>query len=334
MSGIRVTIRRLMLVVLLAALSLAGYRALPSLSAILQDDPYHASKTVTASWQAGPEPSVTADLFEGRIQVLPSPDGTVKAEVTSHAATKLSQADADRALETIELVMDHRGDSVRIVMRGASGTGICKDSELVLHVPPGVRLDLRTGCGEIYVGRDYPGGVAVHRPVAAFSIRARNDSVYRLAYAQGNITVETVAPPRPGGGTLPTRLQLDAPGHIEVIADSAVVEARAWHGTPPRGREPANYELEDEGVITFEGSLAGGEHTLRAAHRITMKLSAPTALRVDAEAIGGKITGDLLPGAIEQRDGRSKWGSSVGAETHGHLLLRTDDGSIILDRKP
>jgi hypothetical protein len=334
MLRIRVTTRRLMLAVLLAALSLAAYRALASLAAILRDDPYHANKTVSASWQAGPEPSVTVDLFEGRIQVLPSPDGTVKAEVTSHAATKLSQADADQALDAIELVMDHRGDSVRIVMRGASGAGICKDSELVLHVPSGVRLDLRTGLGEIYVGRDYANGVAIHRPVAASSIRARNDSVYKSAYAQGNIDVTTVAPPCPGGGTLPTRLQLDAPGHIDVIADMAVVEARAWHGTLPIGQGSADHELEDEGVITFEGSLAGGEHTMRAAHRITMRLSAPTVLRVDAEAIGGRITGDLLPGAIEQRDGRSKWSSSVGAETHGHLLLRTDDGSMILDRKP
>jgi hypothetical protein len=323
-----------MLAVLIVALSLAAYRALLFLSEILRDDPYHAFKTASASWQAGPEPSVTADLFEGSIQVLPSTDGTVKAKVTFQAVTKLSQADADQALGTIDLMMDHRGDSVRIVMRGASGAGIMKEADLVLHVPPGVRLDLRTGRGEIYVGRDYAGGVAIHRPVAASSIRARNDSVYRLGYAQGSIFVETVAPPCPGGGTLPTRLQLDAPGHIEVIADAAVVEARAWHGKPPDSWGPGVYEGEDEGVITFEGSLAGGEHTLRAAHRITMRLAAATALEVDAEATGGKMKGDLLPGAMEQRDGRSKWSSSVGAETHGHLLLRTDDGSIILDRKP
>jgi hypothetical protein len=324
-----------MLAVLIAALGLAGYRALLFLSEIVRDDPYHATKAVSASWQAGPEPSVTADLFEGGIQVLPSPDGTVKAEVTSVTVTKLSQADADQALGTIELTMDHRGDSVRIVTRGASGAGIRKDAHLVLHVPPGARLDLRTGRGEIHVGRDFAGGVAVHRPVAASSIRARNDSAYRLGYAQGNIVVEAVAPPCPeGGAMIPTRLQLDAPGHIEIIADSAVVEARAWHGKPPDSWGPGAYETEDEGAITFEGSLAGGEHTLRAAHRITMRLTAPTALRVDAEAIGGKITGDLLPGAIEQRDGRSKWRSPVGTDAHSRLLLRTDDGSMILDRKP
>src|SRR5438270_8427447 len=155
MSRIRVSIRRLMLVVLLAAISLVGYRALPSLSEILRDDPYHSSKTVSASWHAGPGPSVTADVFVGRIQVLPSPDCTVKAKVTFHAVTKLSPAYADRALDSIELVMDHQGDSVRIVTRGALELGIMKDSMLVLHVPSGVRLDLRTGCGEIYVGQDY-----------------------------------------------------------------------------------------------------------------------------------------------------------------------------------
>jgi hypothetical protein len=335
MSRIRVTTRRLMLAVLIAALALAAYRALMALSELFHDDPYHAIKTMSASWHAGPEPSVTADLFEGGIQVFPSADGTVKAEVTFVAVTKNSQADADGALETIDLMMDHRGDSVRIVARGASGAGIRKDANLVLYVPPGVRLDLRTGRGEIRVGRDYKGNAPIHRPVAAHSIRARNDSAYRLGYAQGSITVETLAPSLPAGAApIPCRLQLDAPGHIEVIADSAVVEARAWHGKPPDSWGPGVYETEDEGAITFEGSLAGGEHTLRAAHRITMRLSAPTALRVDAEAIGGKITGDLLPEAIEQRDGRSKWISPVGTDAHSHLLLRTDDGSMVLDRKP
>jgi hypothetical protein len=334
LSPLRFTVRRLMIAVLAVALGLFAYRVLPSISDILRDDPYPAFSTTTQSWDAGRTPSVTADVFEGWIQVLPSPDGKVTAKVTAVAVTKLSQSDADRALGTIKLTMDQRGDSVRIVARGASEDRIRKDTFLELHVPQGVHLDLRTGRGEIRVGRDYLGNVPLHRPIAASSVRARNDSKYRLGYAEGSIMIETSAIPRAGGGSpIPTRLQLDAPGQIEILADFAVVEARAWHGRPPDGWTEADYKTQDEGSITFEGSLAEGAHSLRAAHRITMRLSAPTALRVTGEAVGGSITGDLLTKQVEQREGRSQWIGSVGSEPRGELRLRTDDGPITLDRK-
>ena len=61
-----------------------------------------------------------------------------------------------------------------------------------------------------------------------------------------------------------------------------------------------------------------------------MKLSAETALRVSAEALGGTITGDLLTGPIERREGRSRWNGSVGSKPRGDLRLRTDDGPMTM----
>ena len=108
--------------------------------------------------------------------------------------------------------------------KGASEPGIKKAVDLTLHVPGGVDLDLQTGRGCIYVGRRYLDGVPVHVPIIARSIRARNDSDCRLAHAQGNIVVESLAPRRSGFGASRTRTPTGRPGEIEIIADLAVVE--------------------------------------------------------------------------------------------------------------
>jgi hypothetical protein len=179
------------------------------------------------------------------------------------------------------------------------------------------------------------GNVPVYRPVAASSVRARNDSKYRLGYAEGNIVIETVAPPSAKDGlVIPTRLQLDAAGQIEILARDAIVEARAWHGLAPKGWTSADYEDGFEGSIKFEGTLAQGAHSLRAAHRLEMKFSPDTSLQVDAEAKGGAITGDLLSKPIEPLGGRASWHGATGSGQGGTIRLRTDEGPISLIKIP
>jgi hypothetical protein len=325
-----------MVAVAVSACLMGIYRVLPSFRDFVDfftDDPFHAIRMVKKSWNAGPSPSITVDLFEGSIQVVPSKDGLITAEVTTSAVTKQTQSVADRAIDTIDLSFNHMGDSLRIKAGGASEPGIKKTADLKLYVPSGVDLDLRTGRGCIYVGRDYIKGVPVHVPIVARSIRARNDSDYMLGYAQGNIVVESLAPSPSGASPIPTRLQLDAPGQIEIIADLAVVDASARHGIPPSQWSPGAYEDEVEGSITFEGILATGAHSLRAAHRITMKLPESSSLLIDAEAVDGKIAGNLLPGTIEPSGGKAIWKGSVGIEPRANLRVRTDDGPVELNTK-
>jgi hypothetical protein len=155
---------------------------------------------------AGPSPSITVDLFEGSIQVVPSYDGLITAEVTTSVVTKQTQSAADHALATIDLGFNQAGDSLRITARGASEPGIRKSADLTLFVPGEVDLDLRTGRGCIFVGRNYSNRSPVHVPIVARSIRARNDSDYRSAFAQGNIVVETLAPRSSGEPPHPIRL--------------------------------------------------------------------------------------------------------------------------------
>jgi hypothetical protein len=331
----RLTLRHSMAFVALVALMLCAYRALPSLLEILDDGPFNAIGRVKKSWDLGPSPSVTVDVFEGTIQVNPSPDHLVSAEITAVAQCKYSQSDSDVALGTIDLELNVRGDSIRISVKASSGAGFRKEADVDLYVPQGVHLDVRTGRGEIRVGRGYSGNGPVHQPIAASSVRARNDSRYRLGYAEGNIIIETIAPPAVGGAFAnPTRLQLDAAGQVEILARSAIVEARAWHGLAPKGWTAVDYENEFEGRITFEGSLAKGDSLFRAAHAIAMKLSGDTALEVDAEAVNGAITGDLLPRPLEPLKDRTRWKGVIGSDRSVSLHLRTDDGPIRLNNLP
>jgi hypothetical protein len=76
---VRFTLRRMMLTVAIVALGLAS---LPLLVDLLSDDgPFHAISRVTKSWNCEPRPPVTVDVFEGSIEVLPSTDGQVSAEI-------------------------------------------------------------------------------------------------------------------------------------------------------------------------------------------------------------------------------------------------------------
>jgi hypothetical protein len=337
---LRFTVRRMLAAVAISAMLLFIYRSCPSLDQIFNDGPFNAIATIKKDWDLGPSPTVMVDVFEGTIQVYPSDDGKVHAEVATVGQTKVDQATSEVALKEIDLSLDQRGDSLRIVARGASGYSwgnwIRKEAHLDLHVPPNVRLDLRTGRGEIRVGRDYVKNVLIHRPISAVSVRARNDSKYRLGYAEGNIIVETTAPPgESGAAPIPTRLQLDAVGQIEIRSVDAIVEARAWHGEVPKNWNSADYEQyeKEEGSIRFEGRLASGIHSFRAAHRIEMILSPEAAFRVDAEATGDAILGDLLPKPVEPREGRALWKETIGPEPRGLLRLRTDQGAITLKQQ-
>jgi hypothetical protein len=332
----------MMAVVAVAAVLLFLHQCVSALLSDLDDvfnEPFGAIRKETKSWDLGPSPSITVDVFEGSILVVPSPDGKVNAEITSGVLAEDSRSAAHEALQTIDVQIDQRGDTLRISARGASGphpgsSWVRKDVRVDLYVPPGVRLDLRTGRGDIQVGRSFDGSNPIHRPIATASIRARNDSLYRGGYAEGNIIIETTPLPSSPDESPTTKLQLDATGQIEILAQNAVVEARAWHGTLPKGWTQASYEDGFEGSILFEGTLAEGPHSIRAAHRIEMKLPAETAYQIEAEAIGGAIQGDLLPKPVEARDGRATWKGSIGFKPCVNLRLRADEGPITLRTRP
>ena len=153
---VRFTIRRMMIAVAVMALGLSAF---PILFDLFSDDgPYHALSRGVRSWDCGPASSVTVDVFEGSISVSPSTDGRVTAEITRVSVTGRSQWAADRALGTIDVTTSQRANSIEIVAKGASVPGfgwrgyITNTVHVDLHVPDGVRLELRVGEGQIDAG--------------------------------------------------------------------------------------------------------------------------------------------------------------------------------------
>lgn len=102
---------------------------------------------------------------------------------------------------------------------------------------------------------------------------------------------------------------------------------------PPKEWSPGVYEDEIEGSITFEGSLAGGDHSLRLAHRIKMKFP-DSPLRIDAQAVEGNLSGRFLPKTVEPSAGKASWNGSVGVDPKAFLRVRLEDGPIDLSNKP
>src|SRR5689334_12210592 len=70
LSRVRFTIRRMIVAVAVMALGLFAY---PFLDELFSDDgPFNATRQGAKSWGCGPASSVTVDIFEGSIRVLPS----------------------------------------------------------------------------------------------------------------------------------------------------------------------------------------------------------------------------------------------------------------------
>ena len=288
---------------------------------------------IERSWSVGPSPTVMVDVFDGTIIIVPGLENKVAVHIDSGVNTKFSRAAAEDAVKAIIFGFHQWKDSIRISARGISKPGIHNMIYVRISVPTGVSLDIRTGRGNIYIGQDYQKGTLIRSPVSASSIRARNDSDFMLANAQGSIVVESSAPRQSKvDSPLPTLLMLDAPGRIEIIAENAIVQAHAWHGTPPYQWGNGVYEAEDESIISFEGSLSEGVHFMRASHKISVKIpnSASLDISIDAEAIAGGIMGSLLPEEVLPMEGVARWRGSYGSSKNCHLKLRTDDGLINL----
>lgn len=332
--------RRLPALLVIATLTVCGWQALVATMDHLHlyeiEEPHGAQRITIRSWNLGPTPTVVVDCFEGDIEVIPGDDALVTAKVTSTAQAETVRSAASQGLASIQVSFAQQGDVLRVIARGASEPSVRKDVHVELSVPARIRLDLRTGRGGIYVGQvgwDRQGKNPLARPITAYSIRARNDSKCRLGPAEGNIFIAAAAPHGADDSIAATRLQLDACGRIDVVAEQAIVEAHAWHGSPAP-ELVSTYEDGREGSISFDGTFARGTHTLRAAHGLELKMPATAAVEVDAEATRGSITGNIVPDPVHPLGEKARWSGTQGLAPTANLRLRTDRGSIQLNKNP
>jgi hypothetical protein len=327
----RMTLRGSLLIVASSALILAASRAALFVRQCLSQRPYVAHHVVSNEWSLNGGGLVSVELFHGTIEVFPAQSNTVAAQLDAVATSKRSQGKADAALGALSVKMNCVGESITIVSRsGRNVVGAGAHTDLRLWVPAGISLRLRTGRGDIRIGRGYSGSTSIHCPVAASSIEAWNESPRRLGYAEGNITVETVAPPSLSA----TKLRLEAVGRIEIRADSALVSVSTYRAKVPGDRPPrpqASDERDPEcGTIHFFGSLSAGESRFEAAQAIQVHLSPGASFTADAESTNGQITSEYASRAPVRKGERTTWRELVGADPKSAVFLRSTIGPIVI----
>jgi hypothetical protein len=334
---VRFTVRRMMIVVSLAALALVACRFLSEVWAAIDDTRYMSFREFEKSWDVGPSPKVVVDIFTGRINVVQASDDKVTAKVSLHALRKMSQDAADRACASIRLAMSCEEGTVRITALVPPEFSVfVTGADVLLYVPRGVRLDLYTRHGDIKVGQAVVGASLVRSPPAVRSIKARADFNARDWTYQGDIFVETSRMAVEEPTSPETDLQLDGVRQVEIHAEDATVQARARGGTfvveYETTAEKMYAEHKVEGSITFEGSLFERPHSFWAADRVKVCVPAEATFGLDAEASKGSVTSAFpvnVGGIIE----RSKIRGIIGATSRTSVRARVDAGSIEIEAK-
>lgn len=315
------TLRRLMVMVALAAVLIwLPKGALRFLQALLDDTYYAARESLTQTWDAGPAPKIDVDLYGGYIYVVQSTDGRVSAVITTSASFKNSQAGADAAVNGVVLTTDHQGDTIRIRATDPQKSPAFLKTDVSLRIPPGASLDLVTAEGYINIGQRLPGPGGVHlvsSPVALKSVKARD-----LGNTFTGMEAEILSDP----SSPATVLDLESRrGSIRIKGDNLLVKARA-----------------DAGGIEYAGRLAPGSHSFetgpfqihadsgwRLEKGIRLVLPADLSFGVHAASARNAIQSRFplspdapeLPGVLA---------GTVGADPRIKLDLKSDYGPIYI----
>ncbi len=243
-----------------------------------------ASDTVSRSVTVPATSTVDVRTFNGDIDVVPGPDGTVSAQVKrtgegpseSAALADAQKIDVTLTLQgsTAILTATYTPSPDRITgSRGAAAT---------VTVPAGSSLKLATSNGEIAV-RGVSGGVTattsngrvtVEDAAAAVSIDATN----------GEVAVRGQA----------TRVRArTSNGAIRVDGAGGVVDIETTNGAieVTGGRDVSLTAGTSNGRVAFTGTLAGGTQVLRNSNGpITVTLPADATFGIDASTTNGKVT--------------------------------------------
>jgi hypothetical protein len=132
---------------------------------------YHASETREKTWDVGHSPEIVAELRGGRIDVRPGQAGKVTARLSVARVSKTSQQVADDAVSKAPGVsLTQEKDLIRIMEEDGNNLVNCS---LVLFVPAGTRLNLRTGLGDVWIGYNPRDGQS--DPVALAKLTIRTD---------------------------------------------------------------------------------------------------------------------------------------------------------------
>jgi hypothetical protein len=262
-------------------------------------------------------PAIQLGTFDGSIVVRGWDRDEVSVEVQKRARDK-------KAAQTIEVVSEQKGDTIRVEARrkddSSDGTSfswhhISRSARLVVSVPTGSDLIVRTGDGSIRVehvtgkvelrssdgsvtGRDLAGDIVAHTEDGAIKLE-RVDGKCDVASDDGSINVQG---------------RFDG---LRVSTEDGGVVVRAL---------PGSRVSRDWSLSTGDGSLV-------------LYVPEAVAAELDAQTRDGSVKLDSgLPFARAGREGRDEESRRTLRGRLGpggpRLILRTGDGSIRLRRQP
>ncbi len=280
-----------------------------------------ASDTVTRSVTVAGATTLDVSTFNGDIDVLPGPDGTVNAQVkrtgegSSEAAALADAQNIDVALvlqgSTAVLTATYTPSPDRVTgSRGAAAT---------VSVPAGSSVKLVTSNGAVTV-RDIAGAVTattsngritVDNAASAVVVEATNGEIIVRGNATG-VHART------------------SNGAVTVDGAGGVVDVRTSNGPIQlTGARDATLDVgTSNGRVTFTGSMAIGTHRLEVSNGpISITLPADASFGIDATTTNAKVkTAFAMTPAGAVTD--TELHATVGANPGIRITATTSNGDI------
>lgn len=191
--------RRVVWVVVLV-LTLAGCGGLGGLVGNVGGDAT-AEASETQGVIVGGVPSLVVNHFAGSVVVRDGEAGKITANLTKQSWLRV-EADAQAQLDQIVMAFTQRGTDVTLNIEGPDTVAEAvrtPSADLELLVPPGTRLTINQGAGDVIVER--PGGdVAINLGAGNATVRLPEDAAFRLVVTGGVADVKSEFEGVPGGG--------------------------------------------------------------------------------------------------------------------------------------
>jgi DUF4097 and DUF4098 domain-containing protein YvlB len=300
-----------------------------------------ATRAETASFEIAAGQTLAVDLGQGAIEVRTSTAGSpsIAATITAYGTT---QEKANEALAATKLVVESTGDGPRIRLEGGSqeksvfgafSGGSHASADLRISIPPGVKLDLSSGFGDI----DAEGPFA----------RAKAHSSYgavKLKTIEGDVEATSSSGDVAVSGVRGQRLEVKS-GYGKVLVsqcESARVDASTSSGdvrlekvSGERVRATSGYgEIELEGIGgDVEVKSSSGNVRLREWKGSRAALSTSYG-GIEVEKAEGAVearssSGDLrLRGVRGSLEAHSSYGSIRADGVFPELVLETSSGAV------
>lgn len=268
--------------------------------------PQRASDVVTQSFAVQGKPAAVVDTFSGSIRVNTVAAADLRVEVTKRGAGA-TRAEADAALAGVDVTLTQDGDTVRVTARRREGAGGEAAADVVLRVPPGTGLELRTG-GE--------GGVSV-------------------AGAAGDVTAETGHGPIEVTGPVGALRLTAGRGRVHAEGLSRRIDARTGEGAVELRAEHAVVAARSpDGPVQFTGSFGRGASAFETTSGpVVLKLLAKTQFDLDAQTQTGTIETHGLASTKELTTNTpTHIAGPIGRNGSAKVTIRTGSGKIEIDR--